>query len=341
MINLTKRTVAFFKHPFFSDPRTLLGLWLLLPVVAALTKMSKHNNFLIFKYVYWHTIEQLPLYSLYPEQYHDCNHYGPFFSLVIAPFALLPTWWGLLFWLIALSVALYIAIRKLPLANRQRIFIYWFCAHELLTALFMSQFNIAIAAIIIGAFYCIEKEKDFWAVFLIMLGTFVKLYGIVGLAFFFFSKHQGKFLLSLIFWGGLMFAAPMLISSPEYILSQYADGGKVFRKKVSKIYLLRIKIFLCWEWSERFHTPSPIPIFGLLSEDYFCLPCHIYVFNNTNISISDTRFFPPFSYLSYCSVRGANPVPISLHLSGLPYGTFQRHGKGINGIFSCWFLLLS
>lgn len=231
MINLTKRTVAFFKHPFFSNPHTLLGLWLLLPVVAALTKMSKHNNFLIFKYVYWHTVEQLPLYSLYPEQYHDCNHYGPFFSLVIAPFALLPTWWGLLFWLIALSVALYIAIRKLPLANRQRIFIYWFCAHELLTALFMSQFNIAIAAIIIGAFYCIEKEKDFWAAFLIMLGTFVKLYGIVGLAFFFFSKHQGKFLLSLIFWGGLMFAAPMLISSPEYILSQYAGWWESLSEK--------------------------------------------------------------------------------------------------------------
>lgn len=85
----------------------------------------------------------------------------------------------------------------------------------------MSQFNVAIAAVILATYYCIEKEKDGWAAFFIMFGTFVKLYGIVGLAFFFFSKHKGKFVLSLLAWALLMFAAPMLISSPDYILSQY------------------------------------------------------------------------------------------------------------------------
>lgn len=31
----------FFGRPFFSDPRTLLGLWLILGVVSALTKDSQ------------------------------------------------------------------------------------------------------------------------------------------------------------------------------------------------------------------------------------------------------------------------------------------------------------
>lgn len=44
--------------------------------------------------------------------------------------------------------------------NEQHIFIYWFCAYELLTALFMQQFNIAIAAIVIATFYPIAKEND-------------------------------------------------------------------------------------------------------------------------------------------------------------------------------------
>lgn len=48
----------FFGRPFFSDPRTLLGLWLILGVVSALTKIHKCNNFLIFKYVFWHAWEQ-------------------------------------------------------------------------------------------------------------------------------------------------------------------------------------------------------------------------------------------------------------------------------------------
>lgn len=219
-MKLIQRAQQFLQKPFFSDYRTIWGLWLFLPIIAALLKINKHNNFLIFRYVFWHAIEQQPLYTAYNE-YFDTNHYGPFFSLVIAPFALMPEWLGLLCWLIVLSLCLYYAIRKLPFPDRKRIFLYWFCSHELLTALFMSQFNIAIAAIIIATFYCIEKEKDFWAACLIMIGTFVKLYGIVGMAFFFFSKHKTKFILSLVFWAGVMFVAPMLISSPDYIISQY------------------------------------------------------------------------------------------------------------------------
>lgn len=81
----------------------------------------------------------------------------------------------------------------------------------------------AIAAIIIASFYCIEKEKDIWATLLILIGTFVKLYGIVGLAFFFFSKHKAKFIFSFIGWSVVLFIAPMLISSPDYIIGQYQE----------------------------------------------------------------------------------------------------------------------
>ena len=216
----------FFARPFFSNPRTLFGLWLLLPIIAALLKIHKHNNFLVFRGVFWHTWQQTSLYAKYPAEYYDSNYYGPVFSLLIAPFALLPVWVGLLFWLVALSMALYWATRGLPLTHRMRVFIYWFCAHELLTALFMSQFNIAIAAIVIATFFCIEKEKDVWATLLIVVGTFVKLYGIVGLAFFFFSRHKLKFIASFIGWSAVCFAAPMLISSPEYVISQYGEWYK-------------------------------------------------------------------------------------------------------------------
>ena len=263
---------SFFNKPFFSDYRTLLGLYLLLPVVAALLKIHKHNNFLIFKYVFWHTVEQTPLYTPYPE-YNDINHYGPFFSLVIAPFAIFPTWVGLLFWLIALSLALYYAIRKLPFEKRKQIFVYWFCAHELLTALFMSQFNIAIVAIILATFYCIQKEKDFWAAFFIILGTFVKLYGIVGLAFFFFSKHKGRLMLSLLFWSAVMFVAPMLISSQDFIYSQYfawmkdlaiKNGDNMFstHQNVSLLGMVR-KISGCTSYSDIWLIIGGLVLFGL------------------------------------------------------------------------------
>jgi hypothetical protein len=217
------RCKAFFSRPFWSDHRTLLALWLLLPIIGGLVKINKCNNFLIFRYVFWHAWNGTSLYAPYPEEYHDVNHYGPFFSVVVAPFAVLPQYLGVLLWVIALSMFLYVAIRKSQFTKYQQIFILWFCAHELLTAIFMQQFNIAIAAVILLSYYCIEKEQDFWAAFFIMLGTFVKLYGIVGLAFFFFSRHKGRLVLSLVFWAVVMFAAPMVFHGPDYLIGQYQE----------------------------------------------------------------------------------------------------------------------
>lgn len=223
MNNPAASVKSFLSKPFFRDPRVLLGLWLLLGLISALTKINRCNNFLIFKYTFWHAWDGKPLYALYPAEYNDSNHYGPLFSLVIAPFAVVPHPLGLILWHVLLALCLYVAIRRMPMPQWQQIFIYWFCAHELLTALFMSQFNIAIAAIVVAAFVCVQKEKDVWATFFILLGTFVKLYGIVGLAFFFFSRHKLRFVLSFAGWAGLMFVLPMLISSPEYIIEQYKE----------------------------------------------------------------------------------------------------------------------
>ncbi len=209
--------------PFFHDYRTLLGLWLLLGVISALAKMHNHNNFLIFRGVFWHTWQQTSLYTPYPAEYFDMNHYGPLFSVIIAPFAVVPEWLGLVLWCVGLSLFLYVAVRRSDMSRYQQLFIFWFCAHELLTALFMQQFNIAIAAIIVLAFFLIERERDAEAAFFIVLGTLVKLYGIVGLAFFFFSRHKVRFVLSLIVWGVLLFALPMIISSPEYVIGQYQE----------------------------------------------------------------------------------------------------------------------
>ena len=200
-----------------------MGLWALLGVIAWITKYfpGKYNNFSIFRQSFWHTLNELPLYAAYPEEYNDIFHYGPVFSLVVAPFAITPLWLGLLTWSVAQSLFLFWAVKMLPGIKRERIFIYWFCAHELLTSLFMSQFNISIAAIIVLAYALIEKEKDVWAAFVIMLGTFTKLYGITGLAFFFFSRHKMKFSLSCVGWAVVMVVAPMILSGPDYIMSQY------------------------------------------------------------------------------------------------------------------------
>ncbi len=223
---IKEKVQQFFSRPFFTDQRTLFWLWMALPVIAAITRVHHHNNFLIFRQVFWHTIGQTSLYAAYPDQYYDFNYYGPVFSLIVAPFAVLPEWFGLLAWLLFLSASLYLALRYIPISRRKRTFIYWFCAHELLTALFMSQFNIITAATIVGAFYFIINAKDRWAALLIVLGTMVKLYSIVALAFLIFSRYKLKFMVWLAIWTAVAFVLPMCISSPHFIISQYGEWAE-------------------------------------------------------------------------------------------------------------------
>ena len=116
-------------------------------------------------------------------------------TIVIAPFAILPDYLGIPLWSLFNAVILTWAITQLPLKATQINAILWICLHELLTTLLGLQFNPLMTAIIILSFVYIEKAKTFWSAFFIVLGVFVKLYGIVGLAFFFFSKNKIKFIL--------------------------------------------------------------------------------------------------------------------------------------------------
>jgi len=210
---------------FLKNKKIIIRLWLLAALISAIKQffIGKFNNYLIFKNVFFHTIEQKSLYALYPEIYFDHNHYGPIFSLFIAPFAVLPDAVGMPLWAVFNAAILVYAITKIPVEAQKVNLILWICFHEFLTAILGFQFNPIMTAIIILSFVYIDEEKDIWAAFCIALGTFIKLYGVVGLAFFFFSKNKPKFVLSLVLWSLLFFVLPMLISSPEFILNSYKE----------------------------------------------------------------------------------------------------------------------
>ena len=78
------------------------------------------------------------------------------------------------------------------------------------------QYNAAVAAFILFTFILVERKKDFWAALMIVLGTLTKIYGIVGLAFFLFSKRKLYFLWAILFWAFVLFVVPMFYTSPQY-----------------------------------------------------------------------------------------------------------------------------
>ncbi len=213
------------------DKRFILTLWFGLSFFAVAkdiithpeNKLTTHNNYIIYKHNFLNLIHEQCLFGPEPQYYFDLNHYGPVFGLVIAPFAILPNQIGVILWVMFLTFILYYAVSKLPLNNSQKLVILLLNINSMMGSSGNVQVNPLIAALVIFSFIFIRNKQDFWAALMIILGTAIKLYGVVGLAFFFFSDNKVKFILSLMFWSVVLFALPMLVSSPHYILKTYCD----------------------------------------------------------------------------------------------------------------------
>ena len=216
------------------NPKYIFGVYLIIAVVTAVSKYLRGNsinNYLIFKNVFFNTIHEKNLYLQYPDLYQDSNHYGIFFSLLIAPFALMPDWLGISLWNVANTSIFLYAIYKLPFSDPKKALFALFCLQEYITSSLYFQFNIALVALLVlGAVYIYEnKEKN--AAAAMMVGFFVKIYGIVGLTQFFFIKNKVKYIVSAAVIAILFFVVPMIYSSPAFVVQSYADWFQSLAEK--------------------------------------------------------------------------------------------------------------
>ena len=225
-----------------SNPKFIFGIYLIVSVASAIAKYLggplKYNNYLIFKKVFYNTLDQKNIYLLIPDFHFDSNHYGVFFSVLIAPFALLPDWLGMILWNIANTLVFLFAIHKLPFSTAKKAFFAWLCLQEFITAAVSLQFNIALTGLLMLSAVYIYERKEMQSAISIMIGFFVKLYGIAGLSAFFFVKNKWKFILSLIGAGVLLIILPMLISSPHFGIQSYADWFQSLSEKNSSNQVL-------------------------------------------------------------------------------------------------------
>ena len=222
---------------FLCNRRLSILLWFGLPVVSiihTLVKDSHINNFIIFRSVFYHSIQHLNLYNEYPLEYADVNLYGPIFSLLIAPFALLPVQLGFILWSLFNAWILYFAIRKLPIQKQWQNAVLIFSCNEMLNNTAWSQINPFILALLILGFVYAEKGKNSWALLFILLASFIKLYGIVGFAFFLFNEKKSLFIVWAVVWSVVLFLLPMLIAGPYFVTHSYADWYNAVAEKAAK-----------------------------------------------------------------------------------------------------------
>jgi hypothetical protein len=200
-------------------------VWFGLVAVALLNavKGDAYNNFIIFKQSYFHLKNNTNLYLEYINEYKDHYYYSPSFAVLVMPFAYLPNLIAPFAWGFFDAGILYYAIRKLPIKAKYQNFILLLSANEMMNASSNLQSNGIMAATIILSFVLIINQKESASAKMMLLGFFIKLYSITGLAFFFFSKQKIKFVLYFIFWAIVIMCLPLLVTSPANLLQCYRD----------------------------------------------------------------------------------------------------------------------
>jgi hypothetical protein len=220
------RALRFFRSGEFLYNRNFALLaWFGLSLFAVIRVdlRGELNIYEIYKYSLPHIIEHRNLY-VFSNEYGDQFMYGPVFTLLIAPFTWFPDSIAVILWVLFNVSMLYWAIRKLPMHPMWQFAILVCCSHELMNHSSWLQVNALVCSFIILAFCFIQEQKEGRALFLIMLGAFIKVYGIVGLAFFLFSNRKLAFIGWAALWSAVFFFGPLVLThSMDYLLQCYRE----------------------------------------------------------------------------------------------------------------------
>lgn len=220
---------------FFTNYKIIFAIYIIVSALTALSKYKRgplsYNNYLLYKSVFNHSLEKKNIFSLYPDLFFDSNHYGVFFGVLIAPFAMLPDGWGMVLWNVANVLVFLFAIYKLPFSNTQKSLFAWLCLQEYITAALYFQFNVALTGLLMLSAIYVLRGKEVRSSFALMIGFFVKIYGIVGLSAYFFMKNKWKFILASLAFFIVFLVLPMFYSDVQFGLQSYVDWYQSLTEK--------------------------------------------------------------------------------------------------------------
>ena len=186
------------------------------------------NNYKIFSSSFWHLAEQQDLYAAYPEEHYDLFKYSPTFALLMAPFAVLPDWLGLLLWNLVNAFVLLIAILKLPgIGPKKAGWIVLLILLELIISLRNNQSNALMSGLIILTFLNLEKGKPGLAALLLAVSAYIKLFSLVALPLALLYRVRYRFGIYWLAWVIVLGMLPLVAVPFEQLASLYSGWGRL------------------------------------------------------------------------------------------------------------------
>ncbi len=225
---------------FFLDPRVAFAAPLLVASIAALQMLlqtrrsplpgghTHYNNFVIFRQAFVHLVEGRDLYRYFPAEHFDNFLYSPTFAVLMAPFAPLPAWLGLVLWDLAVAAVMVAGIRSVPgLDTRSRALFTWFVLPEFIGSAQHSQTNPAIVGLLLLMLAMAERKKEWAAALFLALAGYVKIFPLAAGLLFLVYPQRIRLVLWTAAWMVALAALPLLFVSPEQLAWQYGNWWRL------------------------------------------------------------------------------------------------------------------
>ncbi len=222
-----------------SSDTHIFMLWFLHLTMTCLTwlqvgvwRQRGNNNFLIYKYSFFHLSNHQSLYKTYPNEYFDLFQYHPVFAFLFAPFALLPAPIDLFLWLFGSTIAFLWAITHIGLDKRWTVWLMLLSVFELSKNILHAQSNVLIATFMMATFIFFERQEPTKAVLWAVYNFSIKGFGaITGLLAVLYPQSVRSIIQGVVFTI-LLSLTPLLLVSPAELMQYYAEWLDLLRGDV-------------------------------------------------------------------------------------------------------------
>ncbi len=182
------------------------------------THLDHIDVFRTFRGGWEHLRAGVNAYAAYPPI--DFFKYSPTFALLMAPFAAVPLWLGvLLFDAVNVGLFWYAVRRLLPdVRGLAALALLYF---EVLRTTQNSQVNALLAALMVLTFLALEAGRPVRAAAALALGTLIKVFPLAAAALALPHRWRVRFFIILGAAFAVLLAAPLLVTPPAALLQQY------------------------------------------------------------------------------------------------------------------------
>jgi hypothetical protein len=228
-----------------------------------------YNNFRIFKFSFYHLVQNRDIYQLFPDDHWDLYKYSPAFALSFGVLSWMPDIAGLFCWNLINSLCLFAGIRLLPgLDNEKKSFILLFCLLEMLLSIQNTQSNGLMAGLIVLAFAFAERRQYLLSTLCVVFSFYIKIYGALAFVLYLFYPGKLRLFAWTIFWMAFFALIPLVAVGWPQLLFLYKSWWHLLvddRSASTGVSVMGIMV----SW---FHLPGAKNAVTLLGVALFLLP---------------------------------------------------------------------